>query len=104
MFGMCRLPSVLTYTNSFMQKRLDFLRDSGLPLEAIAKAVVSHPQVSVAPIMCKASRIRLCALLCTHFMHVHQAFCGAFSPMAISSSNHMEQACREMNLRFATLI
>lgn len=41
----CRQPSVLTYTTKFMQERVDFLIDNGMPIEAIAKAVVSHPQV-----------------------------------------------------------
>ena len=41
----CRQPSVLTYTTKFMQERVDFLVDNGMPMEAIAKAVVSHPQV-----------------------------------------------------------
>lgn len=47
----CRQPSVLTYTTKFMQERVDFLLENGMPLEAIAKAVVSHPQVC-PPIQC----------------------------------------------------
>lgn len=31
-----------------MQERVDFLLDNGMPMEAIAKAVVSHPQVCPA--------------------------------------------------------
>lgn len=40
-----RLPSVLTYTEDFMQQRVDFLRGAGLSDEELAKAVTSHPQV-----------------------------------------------------------
>jgi len=35
---------VLTYTTQFMQQRIDFLTASGMLLEDVAKAVVSHPQ------------------------------------------------------------
>lgn len=42
----CRQPSVLTYSTKFMQERIDFLTATGMPLEDIAKAAVSHPQVS----------------------------------------------------------
>lgn len=40
-----RLPSVLTYTEDFMQERVDFLRSTGLSDEEMAKAVTAHPQV-----------------------------------------------------------
>lgn len=41
-----------------MQERVDFLTASGIPLEAVAKAVVSHPQVLPYPIL--ACNNRLC--------------------------------------------
>jgi mTERF len=44
----CRQPQVLTYTEDFMQLRVDFLRRHGLSDEDIAKAVVAHPQVCLA--------------------------------------------------------
>ena len=44
----CRQPSVLTYSTQFMQERVDFLHASGMQMEHIAKAVVSHPQVSTS--------------------------------------------------------
>ena len=34
-----------------MQERVDFLTGNGMPIEAVAKAVVSHPQVS-PPAVC----------------------------------------------------
>ena len=30
-----------------MQERVDFLTASGMPLENVAKAIVSHPQVTI---------------------------------------------------------
>ena len=35
-----------------MQERVNFLTANGMPLEAVAKAVVSHPQVSPATVHC----------------------------------------------------
>ena len=44
-----RLPSVLTYTEEFMQERVDFLRTTGLTDVEMAKAVTAHPQASAPP-------------------------------------------------------
>ena len=45
-----RLPSVLTYSEDFMQQRIDFLLAAGLASEDLAKAVTSHPQVHAAAV------------------------------------------------------
>jgi len=34
-----------------MQERVDFLTGSGMPLENVAKAIVSHPQVTTCLIL-----------------------------------------------------
>ncbi len=42
---------MLTYSTKFMQERVDFLTGSGMPLENVAKAIVSHPQVNICLIL-----------------------------------------------------
>lgn len=42
---------MLTYSTQFMQERVDFLTASGMPLENLAKAVVSHPQVTTCLVL-----------------------------------------------------